>query len=476
MAGKELTLADVMAALTAQAEKMNGKLDTQYADVQGSFAGVREEIAGCVDRVLKEAKTHVEAECQRVKSEVLSEVYTKEEVDKVACDLKVYVDGVLAEQAASFPGQDRHAQSRVKSERASDDWGEGEETSDNDGSVASGRERHERPSPVPHVRLTPPPSPNVLSPPPSPPGSVVSLRSVASSSSRRHKDGTRRRPQEFDGTVSWEAYRTQFELLASARQWSRPEMAMQLVWALKGAALEVLNQLPPAKRSSYSSVTAALERRYGYQHQTEVFRARFRARTRGPGESLTRLAQDLELLVRRAYPEASEDMITVLLRDQFVDAIDHPQIRIYVQQAHPKDLQEALARGLELESFLRTTRERPNRNYAGPHKVRARKGRVGTPRSRSPPPSGGFRGNCYSCGQPGHSRKYCSQGKSSGKPDSTGAGQYQYKPCCWNCGQGHRTRECTRVPAKDSKRATGNQEGLAGGVGRQPESPRPQSA
>ncbi|KAK8373860.1 hypothetical protein O3P69_011675 [Scylla paramamosain] len=39
----------------------------------------------------------------------------------------------------------------------------------------------------------------------------------------------RRRPQELDGTVSWEAYKTQFELLASARQWSRPEMAMQLV-------------------------------------------------------------------------------------------------------------------------------------------------------------------------------------------------------------------------------------------------------
>ena len=92
-------------------------------------------------------------------------------------------------------------------------------------------------------------------------------------------------------------------------------MAMQLVWALKGAALEVLNQLPAAKRSSYSSVTEVLERRYGHQHQTEAFRARFRARARGHGESLTRLAQDLEMLVRRAYPEASEDMITVLLRD-----------------------------------------------------------------------------------------------------------------------------------------------------------------
>ncbi|KAK8373004.1 hypothetical protein O3P69_012493 [Scylla paramamosain] len=268
--------------------------------------------------------------------------------------------------------------------------------------------------------------------------------SAASSTSRRLKDGTRRRPQEFDGTVSWEAYKTQFELLASARQWSRPEMAMQLVWALKGPALEVLNQLPAAQRCSYSKVTATLERRYGYQHQTEVFRTRFRARLRGPGETLTRLAQDLEVLVRRAYPEASEEMITILLRDQFVDAIDNQQLRIYVQQAHPKDLQEALARGLEMESFLRTTRERPSGNYV-PQRVKAKKGAVQKAYSSPSPPLGEFRGKCYSCGQQGHTKRYCPQGSSSGKAVNGRAGQYQYKPCCWNCGQGHKTAECALV-------------------------------
>ena len=453
-----------MAALTSQAQKMDEKLDKQYT-------GVKEEITACVDRVLTQAKAHVEKEIQRVKSEVFSEVQLG--VDKVACDLKKYVDEVLSGQAAPNLGQNRDVRPQVKNECVSEDEdkasvdGEDDGASGEDGYGSVGnRPRHERTSPLSRLPVTPPPSP---------PASVKSFRSETSSISRRCKDVIRRRPQEFDGTVSWEAYRTQFELLAEARRWSRPEMALQLVWALKGAALEVLNQLPAAKRSSYSSVTAALERRYGYQHQTEAFRARFRARTRGPGESLTRLAQDLELLVRRAYPEAGEDMITILLRDQFVDAIDHQQMRIYIQQAHPKDLQEALARGLELESFLRTTRERPNGNYAASPKVKARKGRVGTPPSSSSPPPGDFWGKCYSCGQPGHSRKYCSQGKSSSKTDSAGTGQYQYKPCCWNCGKGHRTPECTYVPASGSKQAAGNQPGLAEGVGRQPENPRPQS-
>lgn len=151
--------------------------------------------------------------------------------------------------------------------------------------------------------------------------------------------------------------------------------------------------------------------------------AKVQGRMRGPRKSLMHFARDLELLVRHAYPEASEDMITVLLCSQFVDAIDYPQIRIYVQQAHPSDLQEALARGLqELESFLRATRERPSGNYVVLHKVKVRKGGVGTQPSSSPPPLEGFWENCYSCSQLGHSNKYCLQIKSSSKPGSAGGG------------------------------------------------------
>ncbi|KAK8375220.1 hypothetical protein O3P69_009716 [Scylla paramamosain] len=168
-------------------------------------------------------------------------------------------------------------------------------------------------------------------------------------------------------------------------------------------------------------------------------------------------------------------MITILLRDQFVDAIDNQQLRIYVQQAHPKDLQEALARGLEMESFLRTTRERPSGNYV-PQRVKAKKGAVQKAYSSPSPPLGEFRGKCYSCGQQGHTKRYCPQGSSSGKAVNGRAGQYQYKPCCWNCGQGHKMAECALISPRDSKEAGGNGKRLVEGVERQPESQRPQSA
>ena len=46
-------------------------------------------------------------------------------------------------------------------------------------------------------------------------------------------------------------------------------------------------------------------------------------------------------------------MVTSLLvKDQFIDALGDPQLQVYVKQAHAADLQEALARALEFESFV----------------------------------------------------------------------------------------------------------------------------
>lgn len=60
------------------------------------------------------------------------------------------------------------------------------------------------------------------------------------------------------------------------------------------------------------------------------YRARFRARVRGCGELLTHLVQGSEHLVRRTYP-GSEGMVPIFLGDQFVDAMNHRQIHIYVR-------------------------------------------------------------------------------------------------------------------------------------------------
>lgn len=148
--------------------------------------------------------------------------------------------------------------------------------------------------------------------------------------------------------MSLEAYLAQFKVLAVAQDWDEQEMAVQLVTSLKGQAVEILGHLAPSQRASYSSVKAALEHRYGHQHQAEAFWARFRARVRR-GETLKQLTQ--ELLVRCAYPGVNKDQVSVLLRDYFVDALQDQLLQVYVKQAYTTGRQEALAHALEYESF-----------------------------------------------------------------------------------------------------------------------------
>ena len=291
------------------------------------------------------------------------------------------------------------------------------------------------------------------SPPSSPPGVLVhGTRSPpCSPSASRHS--VRRKPAEYDGKVAWEAYVAQFEMLASAQGWSQEEKALQLVTALRGPAVEVLGHLPPSQHASYTSVAEALKRRFGHHHQAEVYRAHLKKRTRERGETLSQLAQDVEALVRRSYPAAAEEMIVVLARDFFVDALQDQQLQIYVKQAHPEDLQVALARALEFEAFLKATSglgpaAQPRRD------LRGRKAKVEKIALRKVSPST-FQGLCWGCGEVGHRRSQCQRERRTRPLNRTDSDAFQQ--CCKDCGRyGHHPSACPKakevVQAENSDR------------------------
>ncbi|MPC51540.1 hypothetical protein E2C01_045388 [Portunus trituberculatus] len=115
------------------------------------------------------------------------------------------------------------------------------------------------------------------------------------------------------------------------------ERALWLVARLWGPTLGMLAHLTPAQRNSYSSFVGVLQRRFGQHQQTEAYRARLKTRVRSRGELLPQLAQELETLVRSAYPTTAEDMVTILTWDYFVDALQDQELQLYVQQVHPED-------------------------------------------------------------------------------------------------------------------------------------------
>ena len=280
----------------------------------------------------------------------------------------------------------------------------------------------------------------------------------------------RPKPQEFTGHVSLEAYMAQFEMLARAQGWDDGEKAIQLAASLKGPAVEVLGQLEEAQRLSYSALVDALERRYGHKHQEEAYRSRFRTRVRGKGETLQELAQDLEHLVRKAYPQTPEGTTTILLRDQFVDALLDHRLQVYVKQAHVDNLQTALARALEFESFGTPSVAVTRRDAGTEHQSRRTRTR-GSDKERG----GAFGGSCWTCGEAGHKQRRCPvvAARPARSRSAERSRQGAQRPCCWECGQpGHLARSC---PASGTTRYQGNGAGLGQRGSGQPGPGRPHS-
>ena len=85
---------------------------------------------------------------------------------------------------------------------------------------------------------------------------------------------------------------------------------------------------------------------------------KLRSRTRKSDESLQELAGDVERLARLAYPDATDDMLDIIVRDQFLDAFRNEDLRLRVRQSRPASANEALERALELESYQLGNRHR----------------------------------------------------------------------------------------------------------------------
>ncbi|MPC59447.1 hypothetical protein E2C01_053466 [Portunus trituberculatus] len=261
-------------------------------------------------------------------------------------------------------------------------------------------------------------------------GTQHQSRHPHSSNSAVGADLIRRKPREFDGKVSREAYKAQFDLLAKQNGWDDRQRGVQLITSLKDSALEVLSQLIPEEKGSYSHLVRALEQRYGTKYQYEVYRARFRTRMRNRGESLQAVAQKLDGTAHRAYPRALPDILFVLVRDQFVDTLDSVELKIQVKQPQPKNLAEALARALEFESYVLSSTS--NSRMDGSSRFRSHRTALGE--------SNDFSGSCWNCARVRHRAEDCSCSRT------------RRIPKCWSCNKpGPIKMECPEMGELNKK-------------------------
>ena len=123
---------------------------------------------------------------------------------------------------------------------------------------------------------------------------------------------------------TFEAWREQFEMVASVSHWDPQTKLVNLTTRLKGQAYTFYRSCAPHQRSSYDLLVAELMKRFTPVRLQSVQSSLFHERKQKTIESVDAYAQDLRRLFHLAYPRAqqgsqeAEDMGRSVLASQFV--------------------------------------------------------------------------------------------------------------------------------------------------------------
>lgn len=96
---------------------------------------------------------------------------------------------------------------------------------------------------------------------------------------------------------------------------------MFLAASLSGNAQSVLADIDKTKRKNYKSICEALNRMFGTENRTELFRVQLKNIRKRKEQSLAELAQTSKRLSRKAYAKAQLELQELLNRDHFIDAL-----------------------------------------------------------------------------------------------------------------------------------------------------------
>ena len=127
----------------------------------------------------------------------------------------------------------------------------------------------------------------------------------------------------------------QFDMTSTLNGWDNKAEAMELATSMRGAAQSILSDLKPEHRSDYDQLVKALTARFEPTNQTELYWAQIKGRLRKKSETLQELAQDINRLVRRAYPQASSDLRDQIAKDCFIDSLNEHELEWFVYQGKP---------------------------------------------------------------------------------------------------------------------------------------------
>ena len=172
---------------------------------------------------------------------------------------------------------------------------------------------------------------------------------TATTTSTTKKQGPTVKLDTYDGSTVLETFLARFETCASYYNWDERDRLFYLKTSLVGNAGQVLWEISPT--ATEADVVKLLRNRHGNVNQMERYRIELRNRKRKPGETLQSVYQDIRKLLALSYPGQGGELIELMGRDAFIQAITDQSLRTRIMDQQPKSLDDALAGASRMEVY-----------------------------------------------------------------------------------------------------------------------------
>ena len=158
-------------------------------------------------------------------------------------------------------------------------------------------------------------------------------------------------PEPFTGEGSWDQWISHFENVAAVNTWDEAAKLLWLRARLTKRAQTAYQNFSEEAKATYGDSKKALKERFEPKCRRELYQTEFRNRRKQRTEGWADYAEDLKILIDKAFPDLQEEARDLLALSHFLGQIDDHQVAFSVKQSRPKNLDEAVAATLEMESY-----------------------------------------------------------------------------------------------------------------------------
>ena len=159
-------------------------------------------------------------------------------------------------------------------------------------------------------------------------------------------------PETFSGEGEWSQWICHFESISAVNEWNDAKKLLWLKARLTGRAQLALQHFSEEVKGDYEGLTRAMKGRFEPDSRKGRYQAEFQNRRKKPSEGWADFAQDLQVLVDKAFPHLQAEAREQMALTHYLGQIDNAQLAFSVKQQKPTTLDSAVSTTLEMESYL----------------------------------------------------------------------------------------------------------------------------